>query len=46
MVYTGLNRRDTLGYEWSLTHCCHLGYEWSLSRFCIYVYISTVKFFV
>jgi hypothetical protein len=23
-VYTDLNRRGTLGYEWSLSHCCHL----------------------
>jgi hypothetical protein len=24
MVYTDLNRRDTLGYEWLLACCCHL----------------------
>jgi hypothetical protein len=23
-VYTDLNRRDTLGYEWPLAHCCQL----------------------
>jgi hypothetical protein len=23
-VYTDLNRRDTIGYEWSLTHYCYL----------------------
>jgi hypothetical protein len=23
-VYTNLNHRDTLGYEWLLAHCCHL----------------------